>query len=499
MDVPPLHGSPETLGQALAAAAEQYGDREAYVDGAERIGFARWIGRARALASVLTARGVRPGDVVALMLPSGIDYAVCYAAAAWIGAVTTGLNTRLGPREVTAILDRAAPALVIRDGAAGLPEVTAWPVLDRAEVPRETAEDGPAPAAVRAEDPAVIVWTSGTTGLPKGAWFDHHNLAAAARTAGVMSAPDDRKLVSTPFPHAGYMGKLWDQLAWGTTFVVSPVPWSAPEMARVLREERITVAGGVPTQWAKLLTEPSMVGQGLPHVRVGIAATAPAAPELVRRTAELLGVPLVVRYAMTESPSICGTEPDDPPDVQATTVGRPQDGMAIRLVDDAGAEVAPGEVGRICVRGPVVMRGYWRDPELTASVLGADGWLRSGDLGRIGADGNLTLVGRVGDMYIRGGYNVYPLEVENVLAEHPQIAKVAVLGRPAPVIGEIGVAVVVPADPADPPTRDALRAWVSDRLADYKAPDELVLVDELPLTAMLKVDRLALSEALFTG
>lgn len=494
----PLRGDPTTLGQALAAAGEQHGEREAYVDGARRISYAEWVARARAVAALLVDRGVRPGDVVALLLPSGIDFAVAYAAVAWAGGVTTALNTRLGPREVAAILDRAGPALVVRDRGAGFPEVDpAYPVVEREELAATLEHGVPEPAAVRADDPAVIVWTSGTTGVPKGAWFDHRNLAAAAYTAGVMSAPYDRKLVATPFAHAGYMAKLWDQIAWGTTVVVSPVPWTAGEMARILREERITVAGGVPTQWAKLLDEPSMTaGGGLPDLRVGIAATAPAAPELVRRTAELIGVPLVVRYAMTESPSICGTAVGDPPEVQATTVGRPQQGMAVRVVDSAGLVVDDGVVGRIDIRGPAVMRGYWRDPEQSAAVLGADGWLRSGDLGLLRPDGNLTLVGRTGEMYIRGGYNVYPLEVENVLAEHPKVARAVVVGRPAPVIGEIGVAVVVAADPADPPTLADLRAWVRERLADYKAPDELELAADLPLTSMLKIDRGAISARL---
>jgi acyl-CoA synthetase (AMP-forming)/AMP-acid ligase II len=492
--IAPLRGDVATLGEALAAAEVQHGDREAYVDGVQRISFAEWIGRARAVAALLTERGVRPGDVVAVLLPSGIDFAVCYAAIAWAGAVTTGLNTRLGSREVNAILERADPAVVIYDADAGFPKIDdRIPVLDRVEVTRARfAEDG-GPASVRPEDPAVIVWTSGTTGTPKGAWYDHRNLAAAARTAGVMSAPYDRKLVATPFAHAGYMAKIWDQVAWGTTVIVSPVPWTAGEMARILRDERITVAGGVPTQWAKLLDEPSMrAGGHLEHLRVGIAATAPASPELVRRTGELIGAPLVVRYAMTESPSICGTDIDDPPEVQATTVGKPQDGMQIEVVNDDGTPAPTGVVGRIRIRGPVVMRGYWRDAEQTAQVMDGDGWLRSGDLGFVTAEGNLTLVGRTGDMYIRGGYNVYPLEVENVLAEHPQVGKAAVLGLATPVIGEIGVAVVVPSDPAAPPTLDALRAWVRDRLADYKAPDRLELVDELPLTAMLKTDRATL-------
>ncbi|WP_409330847.1 class I adenylate-forming enzyme family protein [Trujillonella humicola] len=491
---PPLRGEFATVDALLRAAARVHGDRDAYVEpNGPRIGFAEWDRTSDALAGALAERGIAAGDVVALMLPSSVDYAVCYAALARLGAVTTGLNTRLGPREVAAVLDRAGPALLIRDGAAGLPEgPPGIPVLDRAELPTTYRHPGLGPArpSPAPTDPVVIIWTSGTTGLPKGAWFDVGNLAAGARSSGVMSAPYDRRLVATPFAHAGYMAKLWDQLVWGTAVVISPVPWSAREMAAVMRDERITVVGGVPTQWAKLLEEPA--AERLEHLRVGIAATAPASPDLVTAVRERIGVPLVVRYAMTESPSITGTDPDDPPDVQARTVGRPQEGVQIAVTDEQGEPVGAGEVGRVRVRGACVMRGYWRDPAATAAALTADGWLISGDLGRLTPDGDLVLAGRVGDLYIRGGYNVHPLEVENVLAEHPRVRRAAVVGSPAPVIGEIGVAFVVPADPDDPPELAELRSWVRERLADYKAPDRLVLVDDLPLTSMLKVDRTVL-------
>jgi len=201
-----------------------------------------------------------------------------------------------------------------------------------------------------------------------------------------------------------------------------------------------------------------------------------------------------VRYAMTESPSITGTEPDDPPEVQHRTVGRPQAGMEVAVVDAQNQPLSPGEVGRVRVRGACVMNGYWNDVDATSAVLAHDGWLTTSDLGRFDPQGNLVLVGRADDMYIRGGYNVYPLEVENLLAEHPAVDRAAVVGSSAPVIGQIGVAFVVPTDAGAPPDLEELRAWVCARLSDYKAPDRLVILDELPLTAMMKVDTLGLAD-----
>jgi acyl-CoA synthetase (AMP-forming)/AMP-acid ligase II len=171
------------------------------------------------------------------------------------------------------------------------------------------------------------------------------------------------------------------------------------------------------------------------------------------------------------------------------TVGRPQHGMTVRVTDDAGRVLPTGEIGRVRVKGDCVMRGYWREPELSATAYDADGYFISGDLGRFTAEGNLQLVGRSGDLYIRGGFNVHPLEVEHVLVEHPLVSEVAVVGEPTPVIGETGVAFVVPSDGESPPTLEDLRRWSLDRLADYKSPDRLVLLDEIPATAMQKTDR----------
>ncbi|MFF4767346.1 class I adenylate-forming enzyme family protein [Streptomyces sp. NPDC001255] len=500
--LPPLRGRFSSLGDALAAAARQFGAREAYVDGGERIGFDAWHQQADSVAAEFAAWGLRRGDVLALMLPSGIAYAVAYAAAVRLGAVVTGLNTRLGPHETLAVLDRCRPALVVRDENAGLPEVPAGPRLMTRATLESARYTGGRPRAferVGPEDPAVIIWSSGTTGTPKGAWYDHRGLEAAVHTAGVMSAPFDRKLVATPFAHAGYMAKVWDQLAWGTTLVVGGAPWRAAEMARTIAEERITVVGGVPTQWAKLLELPDTGGAPWPHVRVGISATAPAPPELVRRVRDLLGVPLVVRYAMTESPSISGTDPQDSPETQFRTVGRPQQGVEVRVVDGAERTLPEGETGAVRVRGAGVMRGYWRDPDRTRSALDVDGWLHTGDVGRFTPEGTLVLTGRSSDLYIRGGYNVHPLEVENVLSEHPLVGRVAVVGAPAPVIGEIGVAFVVPADADRPPSLEALREFTRAHLADYKAPDRVVVLAALPLTPMLKVDRRALRVLATTG
>jgi acyl-CoA synthetase (AMP-forming)/AMP-acid ligase II len=488
-----LTGEFTTIRQVMDAAAAAFCDREAYVDGDQRITFAQWMRMADALAAEFRARGVRRGDVVALMVPGSIDYAVAYAAAGKLGAIATGLNTRLGRREVESIMSQCAPALVVRDETLGLPAVPdGIAVLDRAELPavyrRPPAGGPPVPGTESPDDVIAIMWTSGTTGLPKGASFDHRNMRAIAAAAGAMTAPGDRRLVTTPFAHAGYMAKLWDQLVNGLTIVVSPATLRPLEMLKLIAGEKITVVGAVPTQWERMLRLAEVETTDLSHVRIGTSATAPIRPEVVEEINERMGFPVVVRYAMTESPTICGTEPEDPPDVQFRTVGRPQRGMEVSVAAPSG------EVGQIRIRGACVMRGYWNAPELTAAAFDQEGWLISGDLGYLREDGNLAIVGRASDMYIRGGYNIYPAEVEAVLALHPKVGSVSVVGVPAPRIGEIGVAFVVPAAGHAPPGLEELRDLVRSELADYKAPDRLEIVDQLPANAMLKVDKNALRE-----
>ena len=291
------------------------------------------------------------------------------------GAIATGLNPRLGAREVAAIFERVEPKLAVVDDrplARGLPADTT--VLRRHDLDAPRAADAAPPGRHpgSASDPVVIIWTSGTTGLPKGAWFDHDNLRAAVDSAGVMTAPFDRRLVTTPFAHAGYMAKLWEQLAWATTLVICPTPWSANDMVRLIGAEGITVAGGAPTQWAKVLEQPELAGTDVSRLRLCVSATAPAPPELVERVTRELGCPVVVRYTMTESPSITGTEPGDDPEVLFRTVGRPQDGVELEIRDDAGA-ARHRRGSRACARARCV-----RD----ARVLARTGVDRRGDRGR---------------------------------------------------------------------------------------------------------------------
>ncbi len=488
-----------TVVSVLREAAQVNGDLEAYVEPARPDGprrsltFAQWDREGDGLAGRLADLGVAKGDVVALCLPSSIDYAVLYAALLRLGAITSGINPRMGQAEVVSILERTSPVLVVRDDTAQGPMPGGGRIVALADLVAARLDDAPVRWPHLSEhDPVAVVWTSGTTGTPKGALFDHANLAAVARGTDVLSQPGDRRLSPLPFAHVGYMTRAWDEIAHGITTIITPTPWRANDAVRIMSEERVTVAQGVPTQWMLMLEEEGCGADHLRSLRVAGTGAARVPSSLVAAIRGRLGVPVVVRYTSTESSLGTGTTLlTSTDDEVARTVGRPVPGVEIRIVGDDGRPSPQGSVGRVHLRSAAVMRGYWGrgpgrgrttadlvDPTSTAEVLAADGWLITGDFGCLVGRGNLVLAGRAHERYIRGGYNVYPAEVEEVLSTHPAVARAAVVGAADPVLGEIGVAIVV-VDGAVPPVLEDLRAHCARSLSDYKSPDALVIVEEI--------------------
>ncbi len=506
----PFTGEYANLLELFDAVVAECGDVEAFVDGngeaatRSRITFAQWARFADGVATRLSALGVRQGDVVGISLPSSIEYAVAYQGIVRLGAIASGMNPKLGPAETEHIIATSSPRVIITDAlVVNDPSVTVLSVEElRSAYGDSPFTDRP---PIADTDLLAIVWTSGTTGKPKGAMFDHACLRAMAQAAGPLSAVGDRRLSPLPFAHVGYMTRVWDELMYVITTVICPTPWTAAGALRLIEEERVTVGQGVPAQWQMMLAHPDLAATDTSSLRIVSSGAARIPPEMVEAMRDRFGVPVVVRYTSTEACVSTGTSLDDPDDVICNTVGSPGAGVEMELRLDGGrgrvvevdASASPGqtEVGTVCLRSRAMMRGYWKEPTLTADAIDEDGWLLTGDLGVLAGRGDRHLAGRSTEMYIRGGYNVYPIEVENHLGQHDLVDKVAVTGTPAPVLGEIGVAFVVPADPATPPTLDQLRAWCHERLASYKAPDALVLLDELPLTAMSKIDKRALAPA----
>jgi acyl-CoA synthetase (AMP-forming)/AMP-acid ligase II len=508
-----------TLADLLRAAAGAAPEAVAFAYRGERLTYRDWDALADRVAAFVTARGLGRGDVVALLLPSTPLYPVAYLGAARAGAVTTGINIRYRRTEIAHILGRSGAALLFAVDAwhdadyrtlldALRPELPAlrevvWIPAARLRESTAAAVEGIAPGAggppaadIRGDDPVAIVFTSGTTGVPKGAWFTHDNVHAltaieARRHPGGLPRFQKHVAAGLSFAHVGAMTRIGVQIAHvGATLVHEA--FDAAAVLETVERERLVHLGGFPTQLVMLLEHPDRTRRDLSSLRSVLVGGAPASPALVRRLQETLGVTVSVRYSSTEVGIATASLPEDPPERLATTVGRATPGVELGIVDEENRPLAAGTPGEVVVRSPATMRGYWRDPEATRATIDAAGWVHTGDVGSLDAAGYLRLHGRRSEMFIRGGFNVHPGEIEDLLARHPKVARAAVLGVPDPVFGERGWAFVVARDPADPPTLEELRRFVGAELASFKRPDGLTLLAELPLTPMFKVDKRAL-------
>lgn len=495
------------LAQTAREAARRFGER-LVVDAPDgRLTYAELDESSRALASGLADR-VGVGDLVALVLPSGPEWLVAAVALDHLGAAVAGVSPVLSAPERAAQVELLAPRLVLAtpDTTDGLPLRTPVSVVAPGGRCTELASAGPPPEPAT-HDPdrlAMVCCTSGTTGRAKAARFLGRHLRAV-RDIDLGEARDrwdggSHMLASTQFAHVGMSLKLPWYLQTGSTLHVMG-RWRADDALELVSRHRMATIGVVAPQLALMLRSPRMDDLDLSCVQAIIAGGAASPPALVAEARERFGAAYSIRYSSTESGGVgLGTAFDASDDEALHTIGRPRPGVEARVADEDDRPLPVGEVGELQLRSPAVMDGYHRDAEATAAALTPDGWLRSGDLARTRPDGTFVLAGRRTDMYIRGGYNVHPEEVEAVLGEHPGVDGVAVVGQPDPVMGEVGVAVVVPADPHDGPSLESLRTFAAERLARHKLPERLVVVDRLPLTDAQKLDRRAVrAQALGEG
>ena len=348
--------------------------------------------------------------------------------------------------------------------------------------------------------PIAIVFTSGTTGTPKGAVFGGRQIAFITQCdVGEEWGRGGHAMAGSALAHLGPTTKLAGNLQKGSTQHLSRRPWKASEALASVARLKIAALGGVPTQVALMLRDPAFDTTDLSSVKAVVMGGGPATPALVREARARLGAPLAVRYSCTEAGIGCGTAFTDPPEDAEVSVGRPQPGVRLSIVAGDGTPLEKGGIGEVCLGSPAVMEGYWRNRSANADVFTEDGSVRTGDLGWLDELGRLRLAGRSRERYVRGGYNVYPMEVEGVLADHPDVVSVAIVCRTDPVMGEVGVAVIVRRPGASTPDLSQLRAFAADRLARYKLPDDLVVLTALPLTAGDKVDRRALERLVAGG
>ncbi|MEU5879192.1 FadD3 family acyl-CoA ligase [Spirillospora sp. NPDC047279] len=511
-----------------SAAADRHGGRVAVVDGDARLSYAELYEEARRFGAALVADGVEPGDRVGVWAFNSREWIVALLGLYQAGAVLVPINTRFKGREAADIVRRGrVKVLVTVTGFLGndyvamltgagvpLPDLRTiviarggpsgpgvlWPDFLAGATADGLAEVDRRRAALGPDDVSDVLFTSGTTGTPKGVVMTHR------RTMGVgtdwvamtgLSAGDRYAMVNPYFHMFGFKGGILACLASGATMYPHPV-LDVDTVLRQVAEERITVLPGPPALYHAILEHADRDRYDLSSLRVAVTGAADIPVELIRRVrTELPFSVIVAGYGLTEGGTASSTSPDDAPETIAGTVGRPRPGFEIRIVDGAGEDVAPGEVGEIVLRGPTVMAGYLDGPEATAAVLSADGWLSTGDLGRFDELGCLRIAGRSKDMFLVGGFNAYPAEIEAMLLEHPGVRAAAVIGIPDERLGQVGMAFVVPRPPA--PSAEDIIAWSRERMANYKVPRRVELIDELPLTASGKVHKTALHERVRTG
>jgi acyl-CoA synthetase (AMP-forming)/AMP-acid ligase II len=514
----------ESIPAMTAAAAERFGDRLAVADGDTRLTYAQLQERARSFGAALVAAGVAPGDRVAIWAHNSAEWVVAVLGTFQAGAVLVPVNTRFKGGEAADILARSGAKVLVTvtdflgtdyvamlrgsgsGSGAALPEL---PDLDtivvahgpvpataqswdgflaratddaRGEVDRRRAAVGP-------DDPSDILFTSGTTGVPKGVVQTHGRTLRVATDWVAMTGltAGDRYLMVNPYFHMfGLKAGILASVAAGATMLPESVFDADRVLARVA-EEQVTVLPGAPTIYQAILDHPDRAAHDLSSLRVAVTGAADIPVELIRRVDEELPFSVVITgYGLTEGGTASATSPGDDVETIATTVGRPRPGFELRIVGGQGRDVPTGEPGEILLRGGSIMSHYLDDPEATAQALSADGWLSTGDLGVVDEAGCLRIVGRSKDMFIVGGFNAYPAEIENLLVRHPDIRQAAVIGVPDARLGEVGMAFVV-LGPGVAATADEIVAWSRAEMANYKAPRRVEIVTELPLNATGKV------------
>lgn len=518
---------PASIPALVMAAAERYAGTPALEAPGRVIDYAELPAAVLAMTRALMARGIEKGDRVAIWAPNDIDWVLAALGIHLAGAVLVPLNTRMKGAEAEDILARSGARLLFSVGdflgvdypamlAGRRPASLETLVVLGEDDPRERPEalalaafltEGEAvdeaaartrAGAVGAEDLSDLLFTSGTTGRPKGVMSAHgQNLRAFAEYARVIGlGRGDRYLIVNPFFHAfGYKAGWLTCLLAGAT-ILPQTTFDADAVLERIARDRISVLPGPPTLYLSLLAHPRLAEADLSSLRIAVTGAATIPPVLIERMRDELGFAVVTTaYGLTECGGLATLcDPTAPAETIATTSGTPIAGTELAILDEAGRALPAGETGEICLRGFHVMQGYFENPAATAKAIDAAGWLHTGDVGRCDAAGNLQITDRLKDMYIVGGFNCYPAEIEAILVTHPAIAQSAVIGVPDPRQGEVGCAYVVPraGHVLDEAT---LIAWAREQMANYKVPRHVRLTEALPVNAANKVDKARLRQA----
>jgi HIP---CoA ligase len=477
----------ETIPDMVLSTADRFGDAEAVVEGDLRLTFTQLASRVRRAAGAFAEAGIKRGDRVAIWSPNSADWIIAGFGLLTAGATLVPVNTRFKEPEATDIIRRSGARLVlVQQGFLGLDFSTGLnvPVIDiksdflASGTPLERAGGA---AGISGDDIADIIFTSGTTGRPKGVMMPHaptlRLYAEWNELAGTREG--DRYLIVNPFFHIfGWKAGVIASMIRGMTVYPLPV-FNIERVLDIVEREKITVLPGAPTIYHELLAARRRGGHDMASLRVAVTGAADIPVDLIRRIREELPFQSIMTgYGLTEAGTITASRQGDSFQAIATTVGTPCDGFEMRIADD----------GEVLARGFGVMKGYFDDPAATAEAIDADGWLHTGDLGLVDSDGRLKIIGRKKDMFIVGGFNAYPAEIEGFLMQHPAVAQAAVIGVPDERMGQVGKAFVVLAE-GEAVTQDGLIGWARERMAGFKVPRSVEFLDALPLNATGKIQK----------
>ncbi|MFJ6530118.1 AMP-binding protein [Streptomyces longwoodensis] len=509
----------DTIGANLDRAVAAWPDREALVDMASgrRWTYAQFGAAVEELARALRVTGVAKGDRVGIWAVNCPEWVLVQYATARIGAIMVNINPAYRTHEVEYVLNQAGVCLLVaslshkgsdyramvdqvRGRCPALREVVyigdpSWEALLGRARPDVTYDE------LSCDDPINIQYTSGTTGFPKGATLSHHNILNNGFFVGELISYTEQDRVCVPVPFYHCFGMVMGNLAatsHGACLVIPAPSFDPAATLEAVQRERCTSLYGVPTMFIAELNLPDFASYDLSSLRTGIMAGSPCPVEVMKRVmAEMHMEEVSICYGMTEtSPVSLQTRVDDGLEHRTATVGRVLPHLEVKVVDPVtGVTLPRGTAGELCTRGYSVMLGYWQEPEKTAEAVDAARWMHTGDLAVMRPDGYVEIVGRIKDMIIRGGENIYPREVEEFLYGHPKVRDVQVVGVPHATYGEEVLACVIPRDPADPPTLEEVRAFCAGRLAHYKVPSRLQVLDAFPMTVSGKVRKVELREA----
>lgn len=499
---------PLTIPHLAQAAAAQWGDAAAILENGETWSFNQLWEKVRAAAAAFIAAGMGKADRIAIWAPNSREWIVAAIGAQLAGVAVVPINTRLKGREAGDILRRTSarmlftvetfldtnyPLLLADEDLPALEHIVRF---DRDWAVFVDAGAGVSPEAIDSalcersgDDVSDIMFTSGTTGVPKGVLTTHNRIIPMFKhwTEVVDLRPGDPYLIVNPFFHSFGFKAGWVAALIAGAVIVPMAVFDVAKMIEHIERDRIAFIPGAPTIYQSLLAELAGRNFDSTSLRSAMTGAASVPPILIERMHKELGFERVLTaYGMTECSTITACRKGDPIDLVANSCGKAIPGMEIKCIDDLGREVAPGEQGEILARGYGVMLGYLDDPEATAAAIDADGWLHTADVGVIDGNGYLRITDRKKDMYISGGFNCYPAEIEKLLSSHPAIEIVAVIGVPDPRMGEVGKAFVV-LRPGTRTTEPELIAWARDTMANYKVPRSIAFVSDLPRNAAGKI------------